>query len=247
MRKASKTDYGYDSTFPKKLRDIMDSTKTTQAALAAVCGVERQSVAQWRDGNTRPDILSLEKIARYFNVSTDYLLGIKDGTTHDITELMDSLGLSERVISFLQTNKNPIYNECIDALVKDHQKSKDEDSILPTSLLDLLSAFFREASKEEDITISCRNGNITLVAWGNETKKVLANQSVPFLSQNFTTRDMSFVYQELSSYLNLINLHLTQCIHETQLKCIQKYANILDEEITERRKKEDSNDATSET
>jgi len=125
MRKASKTDYGYDSTFPKKLRDIMDSTKTTQAALAAVCGVERQSVAQWRDGNTRPDILSLEKIARYFNVSTDYLLGLTDYKTTDkaTKELCATLGLSDYAIKILSDPQNGRLREVVNFLFDQHNKT----------------------------------------------------------------------------------------------------------------------------
>ena len=66
-----------------------------------MCGVARQSVSQWRDGNTRPDILSLEKIARYFNVSTDYLLGIEDGKTRQATADLDALGLDEECLNII--------------------------------------------------------------------------------------------------------------------------------------------------
>ena len=100
MRKASKTDYGYNSTFPCRLRKIMDDNKTTQATLANECGVERQSVAQWRDGNTRPDILSLKKIAEFYNVSTDYLLGLSNAPTRDIElkAICEYTGLSQNAI-----------------------------------------------------------------------------------------------------------------------------------------------------
>ncbi len=77
MKKANKT-YGYDSIFPRRLRAIMDNNKTTQETIAKECGVARQAVSQWRDGNTRPDILSLHKIAEFYHVSADYLLGVCD-------------------------------------------------------------------------------------------------------------------------------------------------------------------------
>lgn len=56
----------------------MSKQKVTQKVIADVCGVQRQSVSCWMNGETRPDILSLAKIAKYFNLSTDYLLGLTD-------------------------------------------------------------------------------------------------------------------------------------------------------------------------
>ena len=46
--------YGYDSEFPTILRKLLE--KTTQGELAKVCNVSRQSVAQWKNGKTKPDI-----------------------------------------------------------------------------------------------------------------------------------------------------------------------------------------------
>ena len=113
-----------------RINAALASENKKQKELAKELGVTDNTISYFCSGKRTPNISQIVKIAKYLNVSADYLLGIEDGTTHDTTELMDSLGLSERVISFLQTNKNPIYNECIDALVKDHQKSKDEDSVL---------------------------------------------------------------------------------------------------------------------
>lgn len=88
MKKARITkqeqNYGYDSVFPCRLRELLDKNGNTQEKLADFVGVARQSVAQWKDGKTKPDILYLEKIAKFFNVSTDYLLGRQRVATMDI-------------------------------------------------------------------------------------------------------------------------------------------------------------------
>lgn len=103
MNKAT-NNYHADSIFPSRLRSLMDEKKVTQAELAKICGVQRQSVAQWREGNTRPEILSLGKIAEFFGVSSDYLIGLTDNKTTDkaTQDLCSTLGLSEKAINALK-------------------------------------------------------------------------------------------------------------------------------------------------
>lgn len=106
--------YGYDSTFPTRFRNLLDFNKVTQQKMAEICSVKPQSVSQWRNGETRPDILSLTKIAQHFNVSTDYLLGLTDikSTDKATRELCETLGFSENVVNFLLHSKSStLYNE----------------------------------------------------------------------------------------------------------------------------------------
>ena len=41
-------------------------------------GVTNQTISLWETGQREPDFDTLVKIAKYFNVTTDYLLGIED-------------------------------------------------------------------------------------------------------------------------------------------------------------------------
>lgn len=109
MRKAvDKGDYNFNSIFPARLRELLENTNTTQEEIANYCGIQRQSVAQWKDGKTKPDILSLCKIAQYFNVSADYLLGLSDVSTTDtnLKSVCEYTGLNEKSVNF--------FNECKD-------------------------------------------------------------------------------------------------------------------------------------
>mgnify|MGYP003589139658 CR=1 FL=1 len=65
-----------------RLKDLRNSPnnnptgkKLSQQALADVLQVSRSTVAMWETGASDPDTDSLQKIANYFGVSTDYLLG----------------------------------------------------------------------------------------------------------------------------------------------------------------------------
>lgn len=49
-----------------------------QKDLAQALGMKQRTISNWELGIREPDFATLEKIANYFNVTTDYLLGIKD-------------------------------------------------------------------------------------------------------------------------------------------------------------------------
>lgn len=73
--------------FPERLKSLRLEAKLTQKKIADFFNTSPQSYAQWEKGLRKPTQESLEKLANYFNVSTDYLLGntnIKNPETLDI-------------------------------------------------------------------------------------------------------------------------------------------------------------------
>lgn len=109
--------YGFDSIFPEKLRKLLDDKKATQDDLAEYAGVSRQSVAQWKDGKTKPDIHYLKRIAEFFDVSADWLIGLaKDPTTDvDLKAISEYTGLDSAAVASLKLFPKyiPIINELL--------------------------------------------------------------------------------------------------------------------------------------
>lgn len=74
-----------------RIRDLVKSKKITQAELANEIGINKSTLSRFMSGKT--DTLSnrsVEKIARYFKVSSDFVLGLtqsKDRKNYDIGEL----------------------------------------------------------------------------------------------------------------------------------------------------------------
>ncbi len=71
------------SMLSKRLSSLRKSKKLTQAEQAKVLGIARTTYAMYEQGNREPDYDTLTKIANYFGVSTDYLLGLTDKPNTD--------------------------------------------------------------------------------------------------------------------------------------------------------------------
>jgi repressor LexA len=61
--------------FPSRLKDLRKEKNLRQKDLATDLGVARTTIANYEQGTRFPDKDVLNKLANYFNVSTDYLLG----------------------------------------------------------------------------------------------------------------------------------------------------------------------------
>lgn len=81
----------------------MEETGTTQEQLAMFLGVSRQSVGYYADSSSLPSSEAAAKIAQYFSVSADWLLGLSDVRTPDVTihGICDYTGLSEDNVAML--------------------------------------------------------------------------------------------------------------------------------------------------
>ena len=58
-----------------KIRELRISKKISQKEFAKAIGVPANTLCQWETGKRAPDYEMLKKIAVYFGVSSDYLLG----------------------------------------------------------------------------------------------------------------------------------------------------------------------------
>lgn len=60
---------------PERLKKLRTNKEMSQRNLAGVLGVSQQTIGSWEVGRTSPDPEMINRIASFFNVSTDYLLG----------------------------------------------------------------------------------------------------------------------------------------------------------------------------
>lgn len=106
--------------FAQRLIELRENKNVTQQVLADDLGITRQSLSLYEKADRAINIELLYKIAKYFNVSTDYLLGLDENptTNPDIKIACKCTGLSEDAIKKLND---------IDNFILRFVKSDDED------------------------------------------------------------------------------------------------------------------------
>lgn len=61
----------------KRLRELREKKQVSQDEVSKILGVERTTYTSYESGRSRP-VRVLNKLAEYYNVSIDYLLGLAD-------------------------------------------------------------------------------------------------------------------------------------------------------------------------
>lgn len=59
----------------EKIENLMQENNLTANKLAIACKLQNNTFTYWKNGKTKPTIDALIRIADYFNVSIDYLVG----------------------------------------------------------------------------------------------------------------------------------------------------------------------------
>ena len=61
----------------KTIKELRNRKEIKQDDFAAAVGVSVQTISRWENDVNVPDLSMLPILAKYFNVTTDYLLGVK--------------------------------------------------------------------------------------------------------------------------------------------------------------------------
>lgn len=135
---------GRDSIFAKRLRELIKTKGIKQGDLANkdVLNVSRQAIGQYCNGTALPPADKIVILARYFDVSADYLLGLTDAKTTkdtDLRAIVDYTGLSEECIKAISPgiSENPYAKECV--YILNQLFSTKEGQTITHRIFDMLS------------------------------------------------------------------------------------------------------------
>lgn len=84
--------------FPCKLKTLRKAKGINQVQLATILGISKQIIASYETGYRKPGINNLMKFARYFKVTTDYLLGLEDNSN----KVIDVSTLNQMQVNFVK-------------------------------------------------------------------------------------------------------------------------------------------------
>ncbi len=88
--------------FGERFKNLRTNKGLNQVEIAKVFDVTKQCVSNWENENIMPSVDMLVKIADYFNVSADYLLGLSENYA------LKTDGLTELQIAHIQALINDI-------------------------------------------------------------------------------------------------------------------------------------------
>lgn len=72
-----------------KIKSLRESNNLTQTQLAKKLGITRSSVNAWEMGISVPSTQYIVDLAKYFKVSTDYILGVNSTSTISLVNLTE--------------------------------------------------------------------------------------------------------------------------------------------------------------
>lgn len=77
-------------TLNENIRQLRLARNLSQVDLANALGVTKQSISNWENNNIQPSIDMLVRLAEFFSVSTDSILGLNQRKYLEISNLTDS-------------------------------------------------------------------------------------------------------------------------------------------------------------
>ena len=74
-----------------RIKSLREDRDLRQSDVAAATGIDQRTLSNYETGKTNPDSFAIIKLAAFFGVSCDYLLGVNDLTITDKTALKKEL------------------------------------------------------------------------------------------------------------------------------------------------------------
>ena len=85
-----------------RIRDLREDRDLRQIDVANAVGIDQQTISNYETGRTRPDSEALIRLADYFGVSIDYLVGRTDTETLNRAALDQALEHIEAELAALR-------------------------------------------------------------------------------------------------------------------------------------------------
>ncbi len=82
-----------------RIRDLREDMDLRQIDVAAATGIEQKTLSNYETGKTNPDSHAIIKLAEFFGVTTDYLLGYSDSSIKNAQDIIDKLEKIEKEIN----------------------------------------------------------------------------------------------------------------------------------------------------
>lgn len=103
--------FEYENNFKNNLKFLRHQNKLTQKSLGAAMGYGYTTISNYENGRNEPSINDLIKLADYFNVSVDFLIGHESKINEEIKYclILKSIKVKE-IMSETMEKLNDVFN-----------------------------------------------------------------------------------------------------------------------------------------
>ena len=159
----------FNKAIGNKINSLLAEKGICQKDLAKELGVKDNIISYWCNGNRKPNTEQIVQIAKFFNVSSDYLLGLSNvpTTDKDFKYVCDTTGFKMETIKFLNFLTD-IENAPEDFKKENYYKDQQRADFYIRIVEKLIcsSSFFFDlleyAQKQYNIMVLVENGSTNL-------------------------------------------------------------------------------------
>lgn len=113
--------------FPERLKALRLEANLTQKDMAEKFDISQQAYAKWEMESANPTKNVITKLASFFNVTVDYLVGNTDYRTREEAELSEVEMLFRATSLDMTEEEKAVFKQELLEFMKEHQKLFDED------------------------------------------------------------------------------------------------------------------------
>lgn len=85
-----------------RIRELREDRDLRQSDVAAATGIDQRTLSNYETGKTSADSEAIIKLAAFFGVSCDYLLGVSDYNVTGVESVYEELEEMKRRLTYLQ-------------------------------------------------------------------------------------------------------------------------------------------------
>lgn len=82
-----------------RIRDLREDRDLRQIDVSNATGIDQKTLSNYETGKTNPDSYSIIKLAEFFGVTTDYLLGYSSSNISSGKDVIEKLNRMEKDIT----------------------------------------------------------------------------------------------------------------------------------------------------
>ncbi len=92
-----------------RIRELREDRDLRQSDISQITGIDQRTLSNYETGKTNPDSFAIIKLSEFFEVTTDYLLGVSDynyyNSQHILSEISDIQSRLDNLYDFIKKNK----------------------------------------------------------------------------------------------------------------------------------------------